>query len=77
VSSSTSASRRSASPAANRCLRRHIENLIEQLAKLPVEITLTTNGSLLAKKARALKDAGLHRVTVSLDGIDDAVPSSA
>ena len=53
-------------------LRRHIENLIEQLAKLPVEITLTTNGSLLAKKARALKDAGLHRVTVSLDGIADA-----
>ena len=53
-------------------LRRHIENLIEQLAKLPVDITLTTNGSLLAKKARALKDAGLHRVTVSLDGIADA-----
>jgi cyclic pyranopterin phosphate synthase len=54
-------------------LRRHIENLIGQLAKLPVELTLTTNGSLLAKKARALKDAGLTRVTVSLDGIDDAV----
>jgi cyclic pyranopterin phosphate synthase len=54
-------------------LRRHIENLIEQLARLPVELTLTTNGSLLAKKARALKDAGLNRVTVSLDGIDDAV----
>ena len=53
-------------------LRRHIENLIEKLAKLPVELTLTTNGSLLAKKARALKDAGLHRVTVSLDGIEDA-----
>ncbi|OHC71900.1 MAG: cyclic pyranopterin phosphate synthase [Rhodocyclales bacterium RIFCSPLOWO2_02_FULL_63_24] len=53
-------------------LRKHIENLIEQLAKLPVELTLTTNGSLLRKKARALKDAGLHRVTVSLDGIDDA-----
>ena len=50
-------------------LRRHIENLIGQLAKLPVELTLTTNGSLLAKKARALKDAGLTRVTVSLDGI--------
>ena len=54
-------------------LRRHIENLIEQLAKLPVELTLTTNGSLLVKKAQALKDAGLKRVTVSLDGIDDAV----
>ncbi|MDP2826659.1 MAG: GTP 3',8-cyclase MoaA [Sulfuritalea sp.] len=53
-------------------LRKHIENLIEQLAKLPVELTLTTNGSLLKKKARALKDAGLTRVTVSLDGIDDA-----
>lgn len=53
-------------------LRKHIENLIEQLAKLPVELTLTTNGSLLRKKARALKDAGLTRVTVSLDGIDDA-----
>ena len=52
-------------------LRRHIENLIKKLAKLPVELTLTTNGSLLAKKARALKDAGLTRVTVSLDGIDD------
>lgn len=54
-------------------LRHGIEHLIEQLAKLPVEITLTTNGSLLAKKAKSLKDAGLHRVTVSLDGIDDAV----
>jgi cyclic pyranopterin phosphate synthase len=53
-------------------LRRQIEKLIEQLAKLPVELTLTTNGSLLGKKARALKDAGLSRVTVSLDGIDDA-----
>ena len=54
-------------------LRRHIENLVEQLAKLPVELTLTTNGSLLTKKARALRDAGLQRVTVSLDGLDDAV----
>jgi cyclic pyranopterin phosphate synthase len=54
-------------------LRKHIENLIEQLATLPVEITLTTNGSLLPQKARALKDAGLHRVTVSLDGLDDDI----
>ena len=54
-------------------LRRHIENLIERLARLPVELTLTTNGSLLEKKARALKDAGLHRITISLDGLDDAV----
>jgi len=36
-------------------------------------MTLTTNGSLLARKAQALKDAGLRRVTVSLDGLDDAV----
>jgi len=58
-------------------LRRNIERLIEMLAaiKLPdgrsVELTLTTNGSLLAKKARILRDAGLHRVTVSLDALDD------
>jgi len=54
-------------------LRKHIENLIEQLATLPVEITLTTNGSLLKQKARDLKNAGLHRVTVSLDGLDDEI----
>jgi GTP 3',8-cyclase len=39
----------------------------------PLDLTLTTNGSLLARKARALKAAGLQRVTVSLDGLDDAV----
>ena len=38
-----------------------------------MDITLTTNGSLLAKKAQALKSAGLKRVTVSLDGLDDDV----
>jgi cyclic pyranopterin phosphate synthase len=55
-------------------LRRDIERLIEQLAKLGgLELTLTTNGTLLARKARALKDAGLDRVTVSLDALDDAV----
>ena len=60
-------------------LRKNIEVLIAQLADLrtpagrPLDITLTTNGSLLARKARALRDAGLHRVTVSLDGLDDAV----
>jgi cyclic pyranopterin phosphate synthase len=55
-------------------LRRDIERLIEQLARIPdLELTLTTNGSLLAARARALRDAGLHRVTVSLDGLDDAV----
>jgi GTP 3',8-cyclase len=60
-------------------LRKNIEVLIEQLAALttaegePLDITLTTNGSLLARKAKALKAAGLQRVTVSLDGLDDAV----
>ncbi|MEP6971067.1 MAG: GTP 3',8-cyclase MoaA [Betaproteobacteria bacterium] len=60
-------------------LRKNIEVLIAQLAALrtpdgqSLDITLTTNGSLLARKARALRDAGLRRVTVSLDGLDDAV----
>jgi cyclic pyranopterin phosphate synthase len=60
-------------------LRKNIEILISQLAALrtmegqPLDITLTTNGSLLARKARALRDAGLQRVTVSLDGLDDTV----
>ncbi len=54
-------------------LRRNIERLVEMLAALDVDLTLTTNGSLLRKKARALKDAGLDRVTVSLDSLDDAV----
>ena len=54
-------------------LRKDIEHLIERLAQLPVEIALTTNGSLLAKKAQALKAAGLHRVTVSLDAFGDTI----
>ena len=60
-------------------LRKNVERLVEQLAALrtpggqPLDITLTTNGSLLARKARELKAAGLKRVTVSLDGLDDAV----
>ncbi len=60
-------------------LRKNLEVLIEMLAALrtpegePLDITLTTNGSLLARKARALKDAGLQRVTVSLDALDDAI----
>ena len=55
-------------------LRKDIDRLIEMLARLPgVEITLTTNGVLLPKLARRLKDAGLHRVTVSLDALDDAL----
>jgi cyclic pyranopterin phosphate synthase len=53
-------------------LRRDLERLIEKLARLPVELTLTTNGALLKDKAASLKQAGLHRVTVSLDGLDDA-----
>jgi GTP 3',8-cyclase len=55
-------------------LRKDIEHLIEQLARISgVELTLTTNGSLLASRAHGLRDAGLHRVTVSLDALDDAV----
>jgi cyclic pyranopterin phosphate synthase len=60
-------------------LRKHLEVLIGQLAALrtpdgaPLDLTLTTNGSLLARKARALRDAGLTRLTVSLDALDDAV----
>lgn len=54
-------------------LRKDVDHLIAQLAELPgVEITLTTNGVLLPKLAQRLRDAGLHRVTVSLDAIDDA-----
>ncbi|MBU6504792.1 MAG: GTP 3',8-cyclase MoaA [Betaproteobacteria bacterium] len=53
-------------------LRKQIESLIEQLAGIPgLDLTLTTNGALLARKAQALKDAGLRRVTVSLDALDD------
>ena len=55
-------------------VRRNIEGLVELLAKVgDLDLTLTTNGSLLAAKARALRDAGLKRVTVSLDSLDDAV----
>lgn len=54
-------------------LRKYVENLIEQLARIPdVELTLTTNGVLLPRMAERLRDAGLHRVTISLDAIDDA-----
>lgn len=58
-------------------LRKDIERLIAQLAELrtldglPPELTLTTNGSLLKRKAQTLKDAGLQRVTVSLDALDE------
>ena len=60
-------------------LRKNIERLIAQLAQLrtpdghALDLTLTTNGSLLRKKAQSLRDAGLQRITVSLDGLDDQV----
>lgn len=57
-------------------IRRDIELLIEQLAGVEgvEDISLTTNASLLTReKAQRMKDAGLNRITVSLDGIDDAV----
>ena len=55
-------------------VRRQLEKLIGMLAQEPgLDLTLTTNGSLLKQKAQALKDAGLNRVTVSLDSLDDAV----
>ena len=56
-------------------IRRDIERLIEMLAGVEGlrDLTMTTNGSLLAQRARAMKEAGLQRVTVSLDSLDDAV----
>jgi cyclic pyranopterin phosphate synthase len=54
-------------------LRKDLERLVERLAAIPgVDLTLTTNGALLARKAAALRAAGLRRVTVSLDALDDA-----
>lgn len=59
-------------------LRKHIEKLIAALSALKtpdgrgLDLTLTTNGALLAKMAQTLKDAGLKRVTVSLDALDNA-----
>jgi cyclic pyranopterin phosphate synthase len=54
-------------------LRRELETLVGQLGALDVDLALTTNGSLLAQKAAALAGAGLRRVTVSLDSLDDGV----
>lgn len=53
-------------------LRQELERLVGQLAKLQgnLDLALTTNGYLLAGKAQILKDAGLHRITVSLDSLD-------
>jgi cyclic pyranopterin phosphate synthase len=53
-------------------VRRDLERLVAKLAALgPLDLTLTTNGALLAAHAQALADAGLTRVTVSLDSLDD------
>jgi cyclic pyranopterin phosphate synthase len=59
-------------------LRRGLERLVEMLAGIEgiADIALTTNGLLLAAKARALSDAGLNRVTVSLDALDRHTLSS-
>jgi GTP 3',8-cyclase len=58
-------------------VRRNLEHLIAMLSEVPgLDLTLTTNGSNLAKKASALKAAGLKRVTVSLDALDDATFAS-
>jgi cyclic pyranopterin phosphate synthase len=55
-------------------LRRDLEQLIARLAALgELDVTLTTNGALLSQKADALAEAGLSRVTVSLDSLDDEV----
>jgi cyclic pyranopterin phosphate synthase len=60
-------------------LRKNLEVLIEMLTALktldgkPLDIALTTNASLLSRKAQALKDAGLQRITVSLDSLDETV----
>ncbi|PRC92229.1 GTP 3',8-cyclase MoaA [Solimicrobium silvestre] len=60
-------------------LRKNLEKLVAMLRRIetpsgvPLDLTLTTNGALLAKKAQLLKDAGLDRVTVSLDALDDTI----
>ena len=60
-------------------LRKNLEVLIGMLSQVrtpdgkPLDLTLTTNGSILRKKAAGLKAAGLQRLTVSLDGLDDAI----
>ena len=60
-------------------LRKHLEVLVGLLAEIrdtngqALDLTLTTNASLLRRKAQALRDAGLRRITVSLDALDDAI----
>jgi cyclic pyranopterin phosphate synthase len=54
-------------------VRRDVERLVELLAAIDdLDLTLTTNGTLLSEKAQALASAGLKRITVSLDSLDDA-----
>jgi cyclic pyranopterin phosphate synthase len=56
-------------------VRRNIEHLVALVSRIPGihDLTMTTNGALLASKAAALRQAGLHRITVSLDSLDDDV----
>jgi cyclic pyranopterin phosphate synthase len=55
-------------------VRKELHLLVKMLAEIPdLDLTLTTNGALLARQARALKDAGLRRVTVSLDSLDNEI----
>ncbi|MBE0669777.1 MAG: GTP 3',8-cyclase MoaA [Anaerolineales bacterium] len=55
-------------------VRKDLPDLIAMLAAIPnLDLTMTTNGSLLPKFAQALKDAGLKRVTVSLDSLDNTI----
>lgn len=54
-------------------LRHNIETLVSMLHNIPgLELAMTTNASLLPKKANLLRQAGLNRVTISLDSLDDA-----
>jgi GTP 3',8-cyclase len=55
-------------------VRRNLETLVGKLSAIEgLDLTLTTNGSLLTQKAERLRQAGLRRITVSLDSLDDAV----
>lgn len=56
-------------------VRRDVEQLVKMLASVEgiEDLTMTTNGYLLPNKAQALKDAGLHRLSISLDSLDDEV----
>ena len=75
ASSSSSACGSCGSPAASRSCAATSSILIARLAALEddLDVTLTTNAALLAQKAQALADAGLSRITVSLDSLDDEI----